>query len=483
MGFTSWPLFLEQLDQHRAVVSEQFQWVIAEPEDKAPQQVLPVEWLSLWQGDLDNAEVFLQSKGCNDVDRTLQSIVELRNSWGVKHLNASSRDLLEVLMPLLLETVTQLHHPDVTLQRMLSWLEKIVGRSSYIVLMLENPSVLRHLAILFEGSLWIAETLAHTPSLLDELLDARSLYTLPSKSELKDELRQRLLRVEPDDVETMMEVLRYFRLAHALRVAASDVANALPLMNVSDYLTLIAEVVLDEVLLLAWQQLTDKHGSPTFFAGNETPSIDTNIPGFIVVAYGKLGGIELSYSSDLDLVFIYEADPMGMTTGTADEGRRSIDNQTFYTRLGQKIIHILNTRTLSGQLYEVDMRLRPSGNSGLLVSSMTAFSRYQQKEAWTWEHQALVRARPIAGDVALQEVFKQLRHSVLEKPRDQEVLRQEVIAMRDKMREHLGSANSPSAKKVRQIAIKNKNTAQFHLKQDAGGIVDIEFMVQYAVLA
>ena len=188
------------------------------------------------------------------------------------------------------------------------------------------------------------------------------------------------------------------------------------------------------------------------------------------LAMASWGGIEMSYSSDLDLVFIYDADIQGMTNGT-----KSLDNQTFYTRLGQKMIHLMNVRTLSGQLYEVDMRLRPSGNSGLLVSSLAAYERYQQQDAWVWEHQALVRARPIAGDQSLAKRFKQLRIDVLTTRRDQDDLKTEVVKMRQKMREHLGTTAKSDKKSQKQTS--------FHLKQDVGGIVDIEFMVQYAVLA
>ena len=478
MGHENWPSFVAALEQHRACVSEQFQMVIAEPEDKAVQQTVDDEWSLLWHDNLDKAAEFLEAKGCQQADAVLQQLTHLKDSWSVRQLSATARDALDHLIPQLLDTVAELEQPDTTLLRMLVWLEKIVGRSSYITLLRENPMVLRHLSVLFQGSVWIAELLAQMPSLLDELLDIEGLYTLPSKEELQHELHLRLLRVPPDDLEAHMEVLRYFKLAHSLRVAVSELAGSLKLMKVSDYLTWIAEVVLEEVMQLAWQQLKERHGLPSglvdFSEGGATP-------GFMVIGYGKLGGLELSYSSDLDLVFLYQADAQGVT-----DGEKSVDNQTFYTRLGQKIIHILNTRTLSGPLYEVDMRLRPSGNSGLLVSSMSAFSHYQQHDAWTWEHQALVRARPICGDSMLIGEFLQLRQQVLGRHRDGVELKQAVIDMRQKMRDHLGSSASKKAGKRTQIVANTENNEKrplFHLKQDAGGIVDIEFMVQYAVLA
>jgi glutamate-ammonia-ligase adenylyltransferase len=481
MGFDDWNMFADVLESHRQCVSEQFQHVIAAPEEDASQPTVSGDCLSLWQrGSVEQEESilwlgFLSAEGCEQPEALVQQLERLRESWAVKRLSANARESLDVLMPQLMTVALDLEQPDTTLLRMLAWLEKIVGRSSYITLLLENPTVLRHLAMLFQGSVWIADLLGQMPSLLDELLDADSLYTLPSKAELQNELRVRLLRVEPDDVEATMEVLRYFKLAHSLRVAASDLAGCLPLMNVSDYLTWIAEVVLEQVLSLAWQQLSLRHGVPEgLICVTQSAGVCDPIPGFLVVAYGKLGGVELSYSSDLDLVFIYKADPHMMTNGD-----KAIDAQTFYTRLGQKVIHILNTRSLSGPLYEVDMRLRPSGNSGLLASTLSAFSRYQLSEAWTWEHQALVRARPIVGDSQLMQDFADLRRQVLGQARGLRGLQVEVIEMRQKMRDHLGSSGGGQRKK-------DKNTDKkplFHLKQDAGGIVDIEFMVQYAVLA
>jgi glutamate-ammonia-ligase adenylyltransferase len=481
MGCDDWDVFVDVLDAHRQCVSEQFQQVIADPQEGVSPPAVSGDCLSLWQrGGAEQEESplwerFLSGVGSRQPAAIIQQLERLRESWAVKRLSANARESLDVLVPQLMMVTFNLEQPDTTLLRMLAWLEKIVGRSSYITLLLENPTVLRHLAVLFQGSVWIADLLGQMPSLLDELLDADSLYTLPSKVELQNELRVRLLRVELDDVEATMEVLRYFKLAHSLRVAASDLVGCLPLMNVSDYLTWIAEVVLEQVLSLAWRQLSVRHGIPEALERESTShDVCAPTPGFLIVAYGKLGGMELSYSSDLDLVFIYNADSHMMTNGD-----KPIDAQTFYTRLGQKVIHILNTRSLSGPLYEVDMRLRPSGNSGLLASTLPAFSRYQLSEAWTWEHQALVRARPIVGDSQLMADFTDLRQQILRQARGLSDLRAEVIEMRQKMRDHLVSSSRGQRKK-------HKNTDKkplFHLKQDAGGIVDIEFMVQYAVLA
>jgi glutamate-ammonia-ligase adenylyltransferase len=335
-------------------------------------------------------------------------------------------------------------------------IEAVLRRTAYLVLLMENPAARKRLVVLCEASPWIARQLAAQPVLLDELLDANSLFSVPEKAGLSSELRQRLLRIDSDDLEAQMEALRHFRLTHVLRVASSEVTGSLPLMKVSDYLTYIAEVVLDAVLDVAWQNLLDKNGSPVP-AGDDQRH-------FVILAYGKLGGLELGYSSDLDLVFMHD-----LPSSVISDGKRPLDAATFFTRLGQRIIHILTAATRLGPLYEVDMRLRPSGNSGLLVSSFAAFKDYQNSQAWTWEHQALVRVRAVAGDALLAQKFEALRGEILSKPRDIAILRDEVVSMRQKMRDHLMSAS-------------DKN-AEFDIKQGSGGIVDIEFMVQYGVLA
>jgi len=331
----------------------------------------------------------------------------------------------------------------------------VIRRSAYLVLLLENPPALIDLVALCGASPWISEQLASNPVLLDELLDRASLYTAPDKDLLRDELRQQVARLMVDDLEAQMDTLRYFKASQVLRVAASELVGRLPLMQVSDKLTWIAEVILEQVVALAWADLVAKYGQPSRPAGGTA---------FAIFGYGKLGGIELGYGSDLDLVFVYDAQRSGVT-----DGERSIDNTVFYTRLGQRIIHILDTRMAMGQLYEVDMRLRPSGESGMLVISSAGFRRYQEQDAWTWEHQALVRARFVAGDVRVAEQVESIRMDILCKPRDLAVLTGEVSDMRIKMRDKL-LPQKPSGE-------------NFHLKQDRGGIVDIEFMVQYAVLA
>ena len=447
MGFFDWDAFVAALDEQRQQVAGHFANLIAEADEAEVAET----GLSLWSADCDPAA--LRDLGYENADALAGQITELFNSRRVQTLQSEGRERLDRFMPLLLEACARCDAPDLALERALPLVVSVARRSAYLLLLIENPPALADLVSLCGGSPWIAEQLVSRPALLDELLDRASLYEAPERETLRDELRQQLSRIPQDDLEGHMDALRYFKAAQVLRVAASERAGRLPLMKVSDKLSFIAEACLEQVLALAWSQLSARHGEPSQKDGEPT---------FAVIAYGKLGGIELSYASDLDLVFIYDAPPGGYTTG-----ERSIDNATFFTRLGQRMIHILETRMALGQLYEVDMRLRPSGASGLLVSSFAAFESYQKNEAWTWEHQALVRARTVCGDPSLRERIESLRQEILRTDRDEQALAKDVVSMRARMRENL-------APKEAQI---------FDLKQSAGGIVDIEFMVQYAVLA
>ncbi|MFA7553100.1 MAG: bifunctional [glutamate--ammonia ligase]-adenylyl-L-tyrosine phosphorylase/[glutamate--ammonia-ligase] adenylyltransferase [Spongiibacteraceae bacterium] len=462
MGFESWDLFLSVLQQHRSNVSRHFNDIIADEPEQLKVSHVDVCWLDLWQeviGD-EQAVALLQQAGHEAASEVVSRLRSLRQSTAVKHMQRVGRERLDQFMPLLLQAVLQVEQPSASLLRVLLLVDAVLRRTAYLVLLVENPNGLERLIKLCAASPWIAAQLARHPVLLDELLDSDTLYQVLDKAALRDELQQQMLRLAPDDLEGQMEALRYFKLVHHLQIAAAEVTGKLPLMKVSDYLTMIAEVVLDRVLDIAWDNLTAKHGYP-----QKAPDQPCN-KDFIIVAYGKLGGIELGHGSDLDLVFIH-----GAALDLPTDGMRPIDSSLFFARLGQRIVHILTAQTSSGILYEVDMRLRPSGNSGLLVSSIKVFDDYQQQRAWTWEHQALVRARVVSGDPVLAQAFEALRRRVLCKPRDEQQLRVEVVTMRQKMRDHL----LPKGLEQGQTPI-------FHLKHGRGAIVDIEFMVQYAVL-
>lgn len=462
MGFKDWQSCQEMLAQHRENVATHFANIIATEEgEESAQSALDEGWFELWLAEVDEESdtKWLEKHGYEDPVGSLGLLSGLRDSRTIQTMQTQGRKRLNQFMPVLLEALTEVENPSETLSRVLMLVEAVLRRTAYMVLLLENPGARTQLVNLCSESPWIARQLAETPLLLDELLNAESLYHPPARDELQDDLRQQMLRISYDDLENQMESLRHFKKAHTLRVAASELKGTLSLMKVSDYLTWIAEVVLDHVVDVAFSNLVARHGYPGCVDGANS---ETH---FAVVGYGKLGGIELGYTSDLDLVFVHDADPE-----LATDGDKSIDNAVFYTRLGQRIVHILNAQTPSGQLYEVDMRLRPSGNSGLLVSTLQAFQKYQCNDAWTWEHQALARARGVAGCAATVAAFEAVRHNILCQSRDKEALRQEVVEMREKMRASLGTPE-------------NRREETFHIKHDAGGIVDMEFMVQYLMLA
>lgn len=473
LGFAEWDAFHEKLMFWRGRVAWHFAQVIADPDEEEGadcEVVVGGEWLPLWEEAQDEEAACrqLEEGGFADATKALKALAGLRSSPQLRAMQRLGRERLDAFIPRLLAQAVEHDNPDLVLERVLPLVEAVARRSAYLVLLTENPGALRRLLTLCAASPWIAEQITRFPLLLDELLNEGRLFKPPLAPELAAELRERLTRIPEDDLEQQMEALRHFKLAHRLRVAASEIAGSLPLMKVSDYLTWLAEAILEQVLALAWRQTVAKYGTPLRTDGTLCD------PGFIIVGYGKVGGIELGHGSDLDLVFIHDGDPQAET-----DGAKPIDGAQFFTRLGQRIIHLLTAQTNSGQLYEVDMRLRPSGASGLLVSSLGAFARYQENEAWTWEHQALVRARVLVGSQDVGQAFEKVRAQVLGKTRDLAKLQQEVSEMRAKMRDNLGSKSTAAGTGANAF----EATAPFDLKQDAGGIVDIEFMVQYAALA
>ncbi|MBC3774539.1 bifunctional [glutamate--ammonia ligase]-adenylyl-L-tyrosine phosphorylase/[glutamate--ammonia-ligase] adenylyltransferase [Pseudomonas sp. SWRI99] len=473
LGFADWEAFHEKLMYWRGRVAWHFAQVIADPDEDegaASEVVVGGEWLPLWEEAQDEEAACRQLRegGFADASKALKALAGLRGSPQLRAMQRLGRERLDAFIPRLIAQAVEHANPDLVLERVLPLVEAVARRSAYLVLLTENPGALRRLLTLCAASPWIAEQITRFPLLLDELLNEGRLFKPPLAPELAAELRERLTRIPEDDLEQQMEALRHFKLAHRLRVAASEIAGSLPLMKVSDYLTWLAEAILEQVLALAWRQTVAKYGTPLRTDGTLCD------PGFIIVGYGKVGGLELGHGSDLDLVFIHDGDPQAET-----DGPKSIDGAQFFTRLGQRIIHLLTAQTNSGQLYEVDMRLRPSGAAGLLVSSLGAFARYQENEAWTWEHQALVRARVLVGSADVGQAFEKVRAQVLGKARDLATLQQEVSEMRAKMRDNLGTRSTAAGTAANAF----EATAPFDLKQDAGGIVDIEFMVQYAALA
>ena len=500
MGYGDWAGFHAALRRRMQKVHDHFDQVFV-----APQGEKPVEEDSglagVWLATVDQATLHqrLAQSGFQDPAATAGLLQGLRAGHAYEGLSAQGRERLDRLMPLLLGAAGLTPDAQTTLARLIKLIEAIVRRSVYLALLVENPLALSQLVKLFSASEWIAQWISQHPVLLDELIDPASLYAPSTKEAMRTEIQSRLAHLPEDDLEAQMEALREFRHGHVLRVAAADVGPGLAPEEVGAHLGHIAEVVVEQALALATYSMVEKHGRPTC----QTPhGVET--PGFAVIAYGKLGSLELGYTSDLDMIFLHAAcSSGGMTDGdvqgstrplrggehhtaakdttpgmeetrsrreeppsTSGAALRPLANEVYFARLGQRLIHILTARTPAGILYDVDMRLRPSGQSGLLVTNLPAFLDYQRGHAWTWEHQALVRARALAGDPALCRAFENARTELLCQPREAEKLRQDVVEMRTRMR----AAQSPN------------DTPRFDLKQDLGGMIDIEFMVQYWTL-
>lgn len=455
MNFRSWNEFVSELTKRMQFTRQIFNQLIGDESTESTQNTNNDHYNDLWVPDLQLSDVtsVLLNYSPDDAKQLYQMLCQFRDDISKRTIGVRGREILDQLMPKLLELICNDKYALIILSRILPLLVNIVSRTTYLELLLEYPTALKQLIRLCSASPMISEQLAHYPILLDELIDIHSLYQTVAPNEYKSELYQYLLRIQVDDEEQQLEALRQFKQMQLLHIAAADVEHVLNTMKVSDHLTYVAESLLDFVVQMAWNQMIARYGKPAHLTDNQK--------GLVIIAYGKLGGWELGYGSDLDLVFLHDC-PVDSIT----DGDKQIDSRQFYLRLVQRIIHLFNVRTSFGILYEVDVRLRPQGDAGLLACSLSAFYDYQMNEAWTWEHQALVRARAVYGEIELIKRFNEIRHTVLCKNREERVLKTEVREMREKMRAHLGTT-APH---------------QFNLKIDAGGIGDIEFLSQYLVL-
>ena len=436
--------FEQALARHRAVVSVTFAQTLGD-EGRATDRADAI-YATLWDEPdaVPSLREPLQAAGYADPDALAASLARVRASGRYLQLPAASRDRFDALVPRLLAVAAA--HPGLAgaqpvFERLLALLETIARRSAYLALVIEHPPLLPRLANLMGASAWAAAYLTRHPLLLDELLDARTLFAEADWDAWRAELARQLAQ-RPDDAEHQMDVLRHFQHAQAFRLLVQDLGGQLTVERLADHLSALADVVLEGTLSACWTHMT---------GGAEPP------PRFAVIGYGKLGGKELGYASDLDLVFLFDVDPDD-PDADAREAR--------YTRLGQRLNTWLTSTTAAGQLYDTDLRLRPDGAKGLLVSSLSGFRRYQREQAWAWEHQALTRARFVAGDRDVGTAFEAEREAILRTERDPRELAADVVAMRRRM--HAGHPN---------------RSPLFDLKHDPGGMVDIEFAVQYLVLA
>ncbi|MEN0044890.1 MAG: bifunctional [glutamate--ammonia ligase]-adenylyl-L-tyrosine phosphorylase/[glutamate--ammonia-ligase] adenylyltransferase [Pseudomonadota bacterium] len=446
MGTADWEALRHDLDGHRRLVSEAFEAMLFQAEVGDDEGA---RWLDQSPEVLEAA---VSDCGIADPEGVSAALTKLRKQIARTPIDTVSRERLERFISGVIKALAAHPEPAVALQRVLGVAAAVLRRSAYLALLNEQPAALERLVSLAGMSGFLADQLAAHPPLLDSLLDTRWSLAPLDRAALADDLAAVEADLGPADSEARVQALARFARAAWFRIAVADVSETLPLMKVSDRLTDVAEIVLERVLDIAWSDLVARHGRP--------PGCGEDRSRFAIVAYGKLGGWELGYGSDLDIVFLHDV-------GAGDtDGAQPIDATMFVMRLARRIVHLLSVQTGDGQLYEVDTRLRPSGRSGLLVSSLSAFRRYQAEDAWTWEHQALTRARAVAGDADVCKRFETLRTEVLCRDVRRATLAQDVVAMRKKMRDNLSEAKA----------------GEFDIKQDRGGMGDLEFLVQYLVL-
>ncbi len=441
-GYAAVSPWRADLDDHRAAVDTWFSSVFGVGERASDEAAA---FAGVWDAPQEDAHRdLLGGAGFDDPDVLVAALRATRAAHRYTALPATSRRRFDVLVPRLMAAAAE--NPgsagtQATLVRLMTLLEAVSRRSAYLALLIEHPPLLPRIAQLMGASAWAADYLSRHPMLLDELLDAHVLLAACDWDAWREELAT-AMAARPDDAEWQMDALRHFKHAQTFRLLAQDLAGALSIERLADHLSALADIVLEATLRACWRQFAGADAAP---------------PAFAIVAYGKLGGKELGYASDLDLVFVYDV------AGDAAEREAA---PARYARLAQRINTWLTSMTPAGDLYATDLRLRPDGAAGMFCTSLAAFLRYQRQSAWTWEHQALTRARCVAGDAAIGAAFERAREEILCKPRDAAALARDVIDMRRRM--HDGHPN---------------RSDRFDVKHDRGGMVDIEFIVQYLVLA
>lgn len=448
MGYASWEMYQQALNTHRMNVQNEFTHLSALPPKAEETNQKENKMREIWRGLLSQEAAQEEWARLGGVDSETVLIVSRDFFTQIQCINLTpiAKTRIDTLMPLVLNALLSIKNPKETLLRIVKIFYAILKRSAYLALLIENPQALNWVITLCEKSDWISDVLSRHPILLDELLNLHIIREELSKNELIQELQLMMQNQAAQDLELQMDTLRYFKMVNVLRVATASVMGWLPLRKVSQNLTELALVILEYVVQLALSQMEQA-----------TLTIQ-DIP-FGIIAYGKLAGHELGFSSDLDLVFIYD------DTQKPDETLKSYEMLDFYLRLSRRILHLLTTRTHLGILYEVDTQLRPLGHAGLLVSTLSYFQEYQKNQAWTWEHQALVRARLVIGSLVLENKFEHIRKEILQMHRDNEKLKIDLCTMRQKI---LNQTKTPPN--------------HWDIKKGKGGIIDIEFLVQYWVL-
>ena len=454
MNYVDWAAFVTVLSVHRDTVMRHFAAVVApSPAEAAQAAENATHAVPAPQADVGQAAANTGSSA-----KESEAVAALLNSHYARRLDGTGLRRLEQLLPRLVAAAERTPDAAAALPRLLRVVQATGNRSTYLALLLESPLALKRLGEIAALGDFLCDQVATFPLLLDELVDQRLFEELPSRLQFEAELALKRPAAD-EDPERQVEALRQFQRAAVFRVALWDLTGRLPLMQVSDRLTEIAELILTEAMRLGWEQMTAIYGEPRC---GSAAAADVRTVQLAAVGYGKLGGQELGYSSDLDLVFLH--DSAGAWQQTA--GPKEVENGVFFLRLGQRILHLLTVHSAAGRLYEVDTRLRPSGKGGFMVTPIEAFQAYQRQDAWTWEHQALLHSRDVAGATELRERFREVREDVLCRYVRQDKLAVEVRNMRQRMRNELTRAE----------------VGQFDLKQDPGGVADIEFLAQYWVL-
>lgn len=448
LGHADWHALVADLDTHREIVSEEFAALLAaREEDAIDAGDLPGYWRALPKGG--DAQL-LADAGFDDATVADTVLREFARSVGVRELSGAARARLDRVLPALLQLAARAIDSTLVLRRLLALLHNILRRASYLALLDEQPAALERLADALIRSAFLAERLATLPLLLDELLDARIAGPLPERDGMLNACRTAL---RFDDIEPALLALNETRQALSFRIALATLDARQPARDSARQLAWLADAVIDTVLTLALRELHASSGT--------MPNAR-----FAILGYGSLGGEELGFGSDLDLVFLYDAAPDAQSDVSRSSGARALDAPRWFAWLAQKIVSLLGTVTGAGRLYEIDVRLRPDGRNGLLVSTLHSYDDYQRQRAWTWEHQALVRARGVAGDASLCADFERVRDATLGRTRDAVTLREDVASMRRRMRAELDRSDGRG----------------FDLKQGEGGLVDLEFVLQYFVL-
>ena len=446
MGMPDVATLLARLAAERAFVAGQFDAIFSDKAGNGDSggDVDPQSSGAL--ADCDRHEAIaarMAELGFDDPAAAARRLMATWQSPRVQGLPEASRTrllaLVNAALPLIAKTAAgaATGSAAATLGRLLDFFEAIARRSAYLSLLTEYPHTLERVIRMMYASGWAATFLTRHPLVLDELLDDRVHNAVPDYAALALELQAQLAEA-PGDTERQMDILREAHHAQLFRLLAQDLAGVLSVERLADYLSALADTIVAATINAAWHTIATRH---------------RDLPRFAVIAYGKLGGKELGYVSDLDVIFLFD-----------DDDQEAPSN---YAKLAQRFITWMTAHTSAGILFDIDTALRPDGASGMLVSKLTAFERYQDSSAWVWEHQALTRARFCAGDAAIGARFDAIRERVLRQDRaaQQDALKTDVLKMRKKMRE----------------AYPNRS-ALFDLKHDEGGMIDIEFIVQYLVL-